>query len=284
MDSSVDTNTNSLLNSLEPWSDTATDITFPSLLDIHTYELTDNTTTTHSIDTSHHLNIIPSTNIQLESNNSSPASHIEKPCLQNILKNSIRGRRVLNHYEKFQCLNPDLQKDLTHVIIDSFEIQDVWLNTKELEYYANQIHLLFPTERSVCNFFYLTSLWKSRNWICGNIVGLLIDWNGSSPYYIVICKGGFHLDLLTFLFLWKCWDFHFSLLLRIMNEGEIKVLVAGIHNWIPCPGISFINSGTSFQTPLFMKWFLYNWDDWLQNKYLVTPSSINKYTKPKDFE
>lgn len=129
-----------MLSSLESWSDTTSTIAFPNLLDIPSYEFNSSTSNTNLI----YQNV---NNLQQSSNN---VQAFEKPRLQDILRNSIRGRRVLNHYKKYECLNPDLQKDLTHVIIDSFEIQDIWLNTKDLEFYANQIQHLFPTERSVC--------------------------------------------------------------------------------------------------------------------------------------
>lgn len=66
--------------------------------------------------------------------------------LDAILKKTTRGLALLNLYERKQFLSDDDQKILINEIIDNFNSRNKYLSVKEIDKYAEEICILFPSE------------------------------------------------------------------------------------------------------------------------------------------
>lgn len=80
---------------------------------------------------------------------------LEQKNLDALLKSSIRGKIVIDHYATFDNLNNKKQNELVHIIIDNFLVQRKKMSYNDMNQWANAIEQYFPNEKSVSFFKFI---------------------------------------------------------------------------------------------------------------------------------
>lgn len=69
--------------------------------------------------------------------------------LQKLLESSIIGEEIVKFYKEKNHLNTRKQKDLTHLIVDSFVQNKNKMTYNNMDEWANEIEKTFPNEKAV---------------------------------------------------------------------------------------------------------------------------------------